>query len=217
MKTLLFSLMFAGLCHAQALSGIHAPVARNVSIPADEATFNIMVSAKVDSTARQVKEALQNAGALNPTVVALSVGASRSGALAGAPEVTYSATFTLPAASAPEVAKGLLSLSTHLPDPLTFLQLNVAYAPSPAKLEEVRQTVLPQLREEAIKAAQAIAAAAGVKLGRLRAANENPTGGVYLAASRIGGDFSSISGFISPFPPNIGYTIRLELVFDTLP
>jgi hypothetical protein len=175
------------------------------------------VSAKLDSTTQQVKQLLQDAGALNPTVVANSVGAARSGAVGMAPEVFYSATFTLPAASAADVAKSLLNLSTHLPNPLTSLQLGVTYAASDAKVEAVRQSVLPQLREEALKAAQTIAAAAGVKLGRLRAVNENPTGGVYLAASRISGIFFSTAGFISPFPPNIGYTIRLELVFDTLP
>lgn len=215
MKTLLVSLMFGGLCHAQALSGIHAPATRNVNIPADEASFNVTVTAILDSTAKQVKEALQAAGAPNPTVVAISVGPSRTGRIVGSPEVFYSATFTLPAASAAEVAKGLLNLSTHLREPLTGLQLSVTYAASEAKVQEVRQTVLPQLREEALKAAQTMAAAAGVKLGRLRGANENPAGGVYLAARN--GDFSSITGFISPFPLNISYTFRLELVFDAIP
>ncbi len=54
-----------------------------------------------------------------------------------------------------------------------------------------------------------------MKLGRLRAVNENPAGGVYLAARN--GDFSAIIGFVSPFPANISYTFRLELVFDTIP
>jgi hypothetical protein len=215
MKTLLFSLMFAGLCHPQALNGIHAPVSRNVNIPADEASFNITVGAKADSTVKQVKEALQNAGALNPTVVAVGIGKSQSGAVTG-PEAVYTAAFALPAASAAEVAKGLLDLSAHLPEPLTFLRLNVTYAASEARVEQERQTVLPQLRDEATKVAQALAAAAGVKLGRLRAANENPANGMYLNASRIG-DFSAITGFISPFPPNIAYIIRLELVFEAIP
>jgi len=218
MKTLLLSLMVAGLCHAQVPGGIRGSASRSLNIPADEASFNVTVTAALESTAKQVKEALQNAGAPNPTVVATSVGAapSRLPTVGGGPQLVYSATFTLPAASAAGVAKGLLDLSTHLREPLSFLQLNVTYAPSEARLEQVRQTVLPQLREEALKAAQAIAAAAGVKLGRLRAANENPPNGMYLA-SRIGGDFSSITGFVSPFPINLAYTVRLELVFDTLP
>ena len=217
MKTLLLSLMVAGLCHAQVPGGIRGSASRSLNIPADEASFNVTVTAALESTAKQVKEALQNAGAPNPTVVATSIGVpSRFPISVGGPQLVYSATFTLPAASAAEVAKGLLDLSTHLREPLSFLQLNVTYAPSEARLEQVRQTVLPQLRDEALKAAQAIAAAAGVKLGRLRAANENPPNGMYLA-SRIGGDFSSITGFVSPFPINLAYTIRLELVFDTLP
>jgi len=219
MKTFLFAVVFAGLCHAQALSGIHAPAMRNINIPADEASFNVTVTAALESTAKQVKEALQNAGAPNPTVVATSIGASnRLPILRSAPEMTYSATFALPAASAAEVAKGLLNLSTHLTEPLTGVQLSVTYAASDARIQAVRESLLPQLREEALKAAQAIAAAAGVKLGRLRAANENPANGIYLAARS--GDFAVgrlIGGILSPFPPNLAYTFRLELVFDTVP
>ena len=216
MRTLLFSLLFASQCHAQALSGIHAQAIRNVNIPADEASFNISVAAKLDSTAKQVKEALQNAGAPNPTVVATSIGGqNREPLLGGGPEIAYSATFTVPAASAGEVARGLLNLSTHLTAPLTALLLNVTYAASETKVAEVRQSVLPELREEALKTAQGLAKASGVTLGRLRAANENPAGGVYLAARN--GDFSSITGFLSPFPIGIPYAIRLELVFDAIP
>jgi len=216
MKTLLLSLMSAALCSAQALSGIHAPATRNVVIPADEASFNVTVSATLESTAKQVKEALQSAGAPNPTVVATSIGAvGRFPISISGPQLVYSATFALPAASAAEVAKGLLDLSTHLREPLTSLQLNVTYAPSEARVDQVRQTVLPQLREEALKTAQALAATAGVKLGRLRAANENPPNGMYLAVRN--GDFSSITGIRSPYPINLPYTIRLELVFDTIP
>ncbi|MEO8372705.1 MAG: hypothetical protein ABI806_26205, partial [Candidatus Solibacter sp.] len=133
MKTLLLSLIFAGLCHAQALDGIHAPAVRNINIPADEASFNITITATLESTAKQVKEALQNAGAPNPTVVATSIGAvSRFPISISGPQLVYSATFTLPAASAAEVAKGLLDLSNHLREPLNSLQFNVTFAPSEA-------------------------------------------------------------------------------------
>ena len=213
MKSHLVILMFAALCHAQTSAGIHAPVTRTVNIPADEASFNVTVAAKLDSTARQVKDALQIAGAPNPTVIASSVGGARSGTRLDAPEVSYYATFTLPAANAADVAKALLNLSTHLPEPLTFLQMSVNYTASNARMESVRQSLLPQMRDEAQKAAQNMAIAAGVRLGPVRAASDNPSGYFLVARS---GDFSQVTGILSALPA-IGYTFRLELVFDTLP
>lgn len=216
MRTLLISLVFAGLSLAQVISGIHAPVTRSVGLAADEATFNVTVTARLDSTVQQVKQALQNAGAPNPTVVATNVGApNRFPISGGSPELVYSATFTVITASSAEVAKGLLNLSTHLTDPLNSLQLNVRYAASQAKVDELWQSLLPQMREEAQKSAVSLAAAAGVKLGRLRAANENPANGIYLAARN--GDFSRIGGVIGPYPVSIPYTFRLELVYETIP
>ena len=59
---------------AQTLDGINAPVSRTVTIPADEAAFTIIAAGSLDSTPQQVKQALQNAGLPNPTVVAIGFG-----------------------------------------------------------------------------------------------------------------------------------------------
>ena len=213
MKALFVSLTFAALCHAQGFDGIHAPVSRSVHIPADEASFNLTVTAKLDSTAKQVKEALQSTGAPNPTVVATGLGQTPIRVLDTAADVLYSATFTLPAASAAGVAKALADLSTHPPAPLTSMQLSVTYRAGDARVEALRRTLLPEMRDEAQKTAEGLAAASGVRLGALRAVNDT-AGGAYRVA-RIG-NFSAISGFVTSVPPTIPYTFRLELVFDAL-
>ena len=63
---------------AQTLDGINAPVSRTVTIPADEAAFTIIAAGSLDSTPQQVKQALQNAGLPNPTVVAIGLGQDSS-------------------------------------------------------------------------------------------------------------------------------------------
>src|ERR1039458_5614999 len=54
---------------AQTPDGINAPASRTVTLTADEATFTIAVAATLDSTQAQVKQAIENAGLPNPTVV----------------------------------------------------------------------------------------------------------------------------------------------------
>ena len=214
MKAFLLSIALAALGQTQALNGIHAPVSRNVTLPADEASFNLTITAKLDSTARQVKEALQKAGAPNPTVVAAGIGQAPFRVFNSGADVIYLATFSLPARSSSEVTRALIDLGTRLPDPLTSVQMSVTYAPSAERLEATRQSLLPQLRDEAQKEAVSLAAASGVTLGPLKAVNDT-SGGAYLLARN--GDFTSLSVFVSPVPPIVTYTFRLELVFDVQP
>jgi len=210
--------LFTVLCcaaAAQTLDGINAPVSRTVTIPADEAAFTIIAAGSLDSTPQQVKEALQNAGLPNPTVVAIGLGQD-SRYPPGAAQLFYSATVTIAAGSAIDTANRLETLRTHLTPPLQNLQYSVAFNASQAKVDAMRQTVLPQLMEESRKAAQSLAAVAGVKLGAVRAVSD--AGGVYglVAASRIG-DFSSL---LLGYPSALGssgtqYTFYLNVVFAT--
>ena len=195
---------------AQTLDGINAPASRTVTIPADEAAFTIVAAGSLDSTPQQVKEALQNAGLPNPTVVAIGLGQDSSRYPPGAAQVFYSATVTIAAGSAIDTANRLEALRTHLPAPLQNLQYSVAFNASQAKVDAMRQTVLPQLMDESRKLAQSLASAAGVKLGAVRAVSDS--GGVYgvlVAASRIG-DFSSLCSDIhlrsGPPARNIRFT-----------
>ena len=217
MKTLLLCIAIAGLCQAQNFSGIRGSASRSVNVPPDEATFNLQVTGKLDSTVAQVKSALQNAGAPNPTVTATGLG-GRTNEPNSPAQIAYSATFTLPAKSAAEVATGIQNLSANLPSTLTSLQMSVSYAATDARVEAVRQSLLPQMRDDAMKSAQTQAAAAGLKLGRLRSVTDVPSAPRFAyAASRLGGDFSVITGVIGIAPPPLAYTFGLELIFDTNP
>ena len=112
----------------------------------------------------------------------------------------------------------------HLTEPLQNLQYSVAFNASQAKVDAMRQTVLPQLMDESRKLAQSLASAAGIKLGAVRAVSDS--GGAYavllydpLTGSRSG-DFSSLLlGYPSALPPPSGtrYTFYLNVVFATAP
>ena len=82
----------------------------------------------------------------------------------------------------------------------------------------MRQTILPQLMEESRKAAQTLAAAAGIKLGAVRTVSDS--GGAYglVFASRVG-DFSSLLlGYPSALlSSGTQYTFYLNVVFATVP
>ncbi len=176
-----------------------------MTLAADEATFTIAVAAGLDSTQQQVKQALQNAGLPNPTVVATGLGQVTSEWFATPVQVLYSATATIAAGSAIDTAKNLESLRTSPPDPLQSLQYSVTFNPSQAKIEAMRQTLLPQLVDDSRKLAQSLASAAGVKLGVIRSISDSAGAvGVLLGAAQRSGDFSQIRVFDPltgvPFP-----------------
>src|ERR1035437_8806816 len=146
---------------AQTLEGISAPASRTVTLTADEAAFTITAAASLDSTQQQVKQALQNAGLPNPTVVATGLGQDSSTYFLSAVQILYSATVTIAAGSAMDTAKTLETLRTHLPAPLTSLQYSVAFNPSQTALDAARQAVAPLLLDDARRLAQSLAVAAG--------------------------------------------------------
>ena len=213
----LFTILY-GVATAQTLDGINAPVSRTVTIPADEAAFNIVAAGSLDSTPQQVKQALQNAGLPNPTVVAVGLGQDSSRYPPGAAQMFYSATVTIAAGSAIDTANRLETLRTHLTEPLQNLQYSVAFNASSDKVDVMRQTVLPQLMEESRRAAQVLAAAAGAKLGGVRSVSDS--GGVYayVGASRAPYFSSLLLGYPSALGPSgTRYTFYLNVVFATAP
>lgn len=219
MKTIFLLLLTVLACvaTAQTLDGINAPVSRTVTLTADEAAFSITVAATLDSTQQQVKQALQAAGLPNPTVVATGLGQDNSTYPLGAAQMLYSATVAIPAGSALDTARSLETLRTQLPAPLQSLQYSVAFNPSQATVDAMRQVVMPQLLDESRKLAQSLAAAAGVKLGAIRSISDSAgVTGYFLvptAAARIG-DFSSfLLGSPSPLPSGTQYTFYLNVVF----
>jgi hypothetical protein len=223
----LFLFLIPVLCcvaTAQTSEGINAPASRTVTLAADEAAFTITVGATLDSTQQQVKQALQNAGLPNPTVVATGLGQDNSTYPPGAAQILYSATVAIPAGSAIDTAKRLETLRTHLPAPLQSLQYAVAFNPSQTAVDAMRQVVMPQLLDDSRKLAQSLAAAAGVKLGAIRAISD--AAGVYAlvvgTAAFRAGDFSALqSGFLlgipSSLPSSTQVTFSLNVVFAAVP
>ena len=218
-------LLFIVLCSvgtAQTLDGISAPANRTVTLTADEATFTIAVAATLDSTQAQVKQALQNAGLPNPTVVATGLGQATTEWFAGPAQILYSATATIAAGSATDTAKLLETLRAHLPDPLQSLQYSVAFNPSQATVDAMRQLVLPQMLDESRKLAQSLAAASGVTLGAIRSIGDSAGAVGGVIANRLSGDFSVITGFpyffVNPpsLPSSTQYTFYISVVFSTV-
>jgi uncharacterized protein YggE len=130
----------------------------------------------------------------------------------------YSATVALPAGSAMDTAKSLEALRTHLPDPLQSLQYSVAFNPSQATVDAMRQVVMPQLLDESRKLAQSLAAATGVKLGAIRSIGDSA--GVYAVlvptpVLRLG-DFL-LGTLSSSLPSSTQVTFSLNVVFATAP
>jgi Protein of unknown function (DUF541) len=200
---------------AQTLDGINAPVSRTVTLTADEASFTITSAATLDSTQQQVKQALQNAGLPNPTVVATGLGQDSSTYPASVAQMLYSATVVIPAGSALDTAKRLETLRTHLPAPLQSLQYSVAFNPSQTTVDAMRQVVMPQLLDDSRKLATSLAAAAGVKLGVIRWISDSSgvSGGYYLVPTRavLVGDF--LLGGLSSLPSGTQYTFNVNVVF----
>ncbi len=217
----LFLILFpvlACVAAAQTLDGISAPVSRTVTLTADEAAFTITIAATLDSTQQQVKQALQSAGLPNPTVVATGLGQATTEWFAGPAQILYAATATIAAGSAMDTAKLLETLRAHLPDPLQSLQYSVAFNPSQATVDAMRQTVLPQMMDDSRNLAQSLAAASGVKLGGIRSIGDSA--GVYgykigtFAVSLLG---PVTGGILASLPSGTQYTYSLSVIFATVP
>jgi hypothetical protein len=224
-STFLLPLALSWVAPAQMPDGINAPASRTVTLAADEAAFTIVAAASLDSTQQQVKQALQNAGLPNPTVVATGLGPDSSTNPPVAVQILYSATVAIPAGSALDTAKNLEALRTHLPPPLQNLEYSVAFNPSQATVEAMRQVVMPQLLDESRKSAQSLAAASGVKLGAIRSISDSAGVGVpgnIVAVFRLG-TFSTLtqyvgvlSGTLASPPSSTQYTFSLNVVFASV-
>jgi hypothetical protein len=217
----------AWLAAAQTPDGISAPVSRTLALTADEADFTITVAAAIDSTQQQVKEALENAGLPNPTVVATSLSQDTSTYPPGAAQIRYSATVAISTGSALDTARRLETLRFHLPSPLQNLQYSVAFNPSQATVDAIRQVVWPQLLGDSRKLAQSLASAAGVKLGAIRSISDSA--GVaavpqVVTATFLLGVFRPLlkqQAALSDTPasplPSTQYTFYLNVVFAAAP
>ena len=218
MKNLLLLLpVFVSIAAAQSADGINAPVSRTVTLDGDEAAFSMTVAATLDSTSQQVKEALQNAGLPNPTVVATGLVQATTQWFAGPVQMLYSATATIAAGSAIDTAKSLEALRTLLPAPLQSLEYTVAVRPSQAAVDATRQTVLPLLLEESRKLAESLAAATGIKVGAIRSISDS--GGIYAYVNRSAAFLYDplTTSLSSPLSSSTQFTYSLNVVFAAAP
>jgi hypothetical protein len=218
----LLLIVLSSLTTAQTLDGINAPASRTVTLTADEAAFTISVAATLDSTQAQVKQALQNAGLPNPTVVATGLGQDTSTYPPGGAQILYSATVTIAAGSVMDAAKGLETLRTHLQAPLQNLQYSVAVNPSQATVDAMRQIVMPQLLDDSRRLAQTLATATGVKVGAIRSISDSAGAVGGVLASRLSGDFlpvaiyDPLTGNLPSLPSSTQYTFKVSVVFATV-
>jgi uncharacterized protein YggE len=106
----------------------------------------------------------------------------------------------------------------------------VTFNPSQAKIDAMRQTVMPQLVDDSRRLAQSLASAAGVKLGVIRSISDSPGAGraVYAYVStgaQRSGDFSQILRVFDPAtgvpfpgtPSSSQVTFSINVVFAVTP
>jgi uncharacterized protein YggE len=198
--------------------GILTSVSRNVSVSADQADFTAVAVTGLDVAADQVVQILQTAGLQNLSLAGSAVVqnydySTGSGQLQT--QTVYQLTFSVPAAAMKDTAKKLETLRTSLPETLKNLQFSAFASASQAAVDAARQTVLPLLLADAQKKAQSLAAAAGVKLGAVKAVSESAysAGGSYQLAAIVSvpyfgtGNSTSAGGTLYTFYATVTFTL----------
>ena len=207
MRHLALILLFVFAASAQVPDGITTTVSRTINITPDEADFVVGVSTTLDTTQDQVTQIFHDAGIQNLTVT--SVAAGFNGATIydpstgvsqpiGASQLFYQIAFTTAPAALAGYTKKLDAMRASLPGALASLQYNAALNASQAAVDAAHQTALPQLLQDARSKAQALATAAGLKLGGITGVTETNYGAVnvvsspqFVVISGVAGSFSS--------------------------
>jgi uncharacterized protein YggE len=200
--------------------GILTSVSRNLSVSADQADFTVVAVTGLDFTADQVTQTLQTAGLQNLSLAGSAVVqnydyATGSGQLQT--QAVYQLNFSVTAAAMKDTAKKLEALRTSLPETLKNLQFSAFASASQAAVDAARQTVLPLLLADAQKKAQSLAAAAGVKLGAVKAVSESSysAGGSYQLAAIVSVPYFGTSNSTSG--SGTQYTFYATVTFTLAP
>ena len=111
----------------------------------------------------------------------------------------YGISFTVAPDALKEFVKRLDTMKAEPPEPITSLQFSAVLSASPAAVEAAHQGVLPSLLTEARSKAQALAQAAGMKLGAIQGLSESSYAGQGISSgfflpSVISGSFGSSAG-----------------------
>jgi uncharacterized protein YggE len=200
MRLVALFLLSAVASFAQITDGVATSVTRTVTLTADEADFSIIAGASLDTTQQQIAQIFLDAGIANlsNSGTALSPNYDYS---TNPPniqtQVLYQFTFSVPAAGLKDAAKIMEALRAKPPDLLKSMQYSAALNASPATVDAMRQTLLPQLFADAQKKAQTLASAAGLKLGGVKGVGESFYGNGnsvnWIGTGSYGGTFSSSS------------------------
>jgi uncharacterized protein YggE len=166
--------LFASTAIAQTGDGLMTSATRTVNITPDQAEFVTVVTTGLDAAQSDVIQAFRKIGIQNLTVVAVAAGPNTNVyPQPDSSQLYYGISFTVAPDALKDFSKRLDSLKAAPSDPITTVQFSAVLTASPAAVQSAHQAVLPQLLSDARTQAQALAAAAGLKVGAIQGLSES--------------------------------------------
>lgn len=197
MKPLVLMVLLACAAGAQGVNGIVVSVSRTANLTPDEADFTVVATAPLDTTQAQITQILQDLGAQNPVVTAVSAGQnSYTYPPPADSQMLYQVAFSAAPAALKDLAKKLDAVRNNLPATLTGLQFSASLNASQAAVDAAHNNILPQLLSDAAAKAQNVAAAAGLKLGAIQGVVDSANA-VYGLGAVSAAQFVLTTGIIS--------------------
>jgi len=207
-------ILLACAAAAQGTDGVTLTVTRPANIAPDQAEFYVVITAALDTTQQQVAQALNDIGVPNPVVTTVAIASNTySYPPSDTSQLYFQVAFPTTPAAMKDIAKKLDALRSAPPAGFNTVQYGAALTVSQAALDAAHQTALPLLIAEARTKAQALASAAGLKLGAITGISEYgygagyPAGGIGVASAVFG---SITSSFVST---GTQYTFNATLKF----
>jgi hypothetical protein len=221
MRNLCCLLLAAGAAFGQIDAETITVVSRSSTAPAgpDTVTYDLNVTAVVGRGLDEVLKALAGVGVTERDLMGVSSGASRCDPLLGrcSPALSWGFRFSSPIAKLPDTLK---ALAGPAPDGMT-----VSYSASSGGLAASPECAYPTLISQARRHAESLAAAAGVRVGRVTALSDAMDEQTSAAFSFVRvGDFSQFipaTGFASfllgqapPYipPPACAVAVQFQLL-----
>jgi len=220
MRLLSLMLLGSACLFGQLTDGIATSVTRSVTLTADQADFSLVAGAALGTSQQDVVAALQEAGIANlsPTGTYLTQTYDYSkqppdtGTL-----VVYQFTLTVPAGQLAAMAKTLEAVRAKPPALFQIFQYAASLSASAATVEAMHQTLLPQLLAEAQKKGQALASAAGLKLGAVKGMSESSysSGGGFASFLTSSTSTVNVNGTVGSASNGQGtqYTFYMNVTF----
>lgn len=217
MKALFLLFCVSALAYAQ--DTISASAMRNVTLPPDQAVFDVVAWADVSTSQDQVVQSLLSVGITAPNLVSVTSSVDCSGNTV----LSYEFRPTVPFASWQATADKLGRLSNA--------SFSVTGSASDTVIEQARQQVVPQLIAEARKSAERTARQSGQTLEQLVGVSDGMALGAYLLGFSTtlerSGDFSqslaptcastSTSSSSSTIGQSLSIPFQINLTFTVLP